>query len=357
VQKEHSRLIRWFTEWAEQPKDAAHDIVRAISLSPQLVRDIAVSNPYLGLSLSQLPSTWLIREFTETLAQAFLSDPESVFYRELRRAENIDSNNVPVVDRVEQPLLIALCDDAVRSDGPRLLYTYLDAGIEPLRRGASNSLIELNHPADDYYERARWFSPPFATIYLLQITAPRNAVSAEAQTLNLFVLSTLVTLLLQRLSPSDDVELTREWPTPIHYLLYACVSLLVDIIAIWRDRPSELPQNKLGDLHDGLPRILPAHAIDVLSRVMYAILLSRKLDARFKGYLLEVWWQAYWKKYEKAWPHSDAVLSGLLKGGHYGAGDMKHREGLSEAMSHIDFMIQVSEGADKVRVAFELPPR
>lgn len=358
VQKEHSRLIRWFTEWAEQPKDAAHDIVRAISLSPQLVRDIAVSNPYLGLSLSQLPSTWLIREFTETLAQAFLSDPESAFYRELRRAENIDSNNVPIVDPVEQPLLTALCEDAIRRDGPRLLYTYLEAGIEPLRWSANNALLEaLNHPIGDYYERSRWFSPPFAMIYLLEIIAPRSAVSADAQGVNLFVLSTLVTLLLEKLSPSDDVDVTREWPTPMHYLLYASVSLLVDLVGLWRDRPSDLPPNRLADLHDGLPRILPVHAIDVLSSIMYTVLVSRKLDPRFKGYLLEVWWRAYWKKYDKAWPHSGTVLSGLVKGGHVGARDMKHREGLAEAMNHIDLMTQISEGGDNVRAAFGLPSR
>jgi len=194
-------------------------------------------------------------------------------------------------------------------------------------------------------------------IYLLEIIAPRSAVSADAQGVNLFVLSSLVTLLLEKLSPSDDVDVTREWPTPMHYLLYASVSLLVDLVGIWRDRPSDLPPNRLADLHDGLPRILPVHAIDVLSSIMYTVLVSRKLDPRFKGYLLEVWWRAYWKKYDKAWPHSGTVLSGLVKGGHVGARDMKHREGLAEAMTHIDLMTQISEGGDNVRAAFGLPSR
>ena len=135
------------------------------------------------------------------------------------------------------------------------------------------------------------------------------------------------------------------------------MSLLVDLVGIWKDRPSDLPPNKLAEMDEGLPRILPVHAIDVLGRVMYTILRTRKLDARFKGYLLEVWWRAFWEKYKTAWTHSDAVLSGLVRGGHSGAGDLGHRNGLAEALEHVDIMTQISEGGDKLRSAFELPPR
>jgi hypothetical protein len=355
--KEPSRLSAWLVEWAGWPTDAAHDIVRSLSHSPEIAGHIAATNPYLGLSLSQLPSTWLTREFTETLAQALLSDPESAFYRELRRAENIDLNNIPVVDPVDQPFLNSLCSDALRKDGAQLLYTYLDAGIRALRgHGGEPLRRELNNPIGEYFDRTRWSSPPFATIYLVEIAAPRNAVSAEAQDLNLYVLLTLTNSLLDLLSPSDDVDLTREWPTPTHYLLYECVSVLVDLVVIWRDRPAGLPPNKLTDSHEGLPRILPTHAIKVLSDVMCEALRSPKLDGRFKGYLLEVWWRAYWEKYKEPWPHSDAVLSALSRAGHTDReGDL--RKGLAEALDHVDLMLQISEGGDRVRAAFSLPPR
>jgi hypothetical protein len=62
---------------------------------------------------------------------------------------------------------------------------------------------------------------------------------------------------------------------------------------------------------------------------MYSILRSPKLDARFKGYMLEVWWKAFWEKYKTAWTYSDAVLSGLVRGGQFGTGDMRHRDGLA----------------------------
>lgn len=353
-----SRFIQQLVDWAERPTNAAHDIVRMISLAPELVRHIATTNPYLGLSLSQLPSTWLVREFSETFARALIADRESIIYRELRRAENLDTNNVPRVDRVEQPLLSALCDDAVHPDGPRMLYTYLDAGIDALRGGAGRALRdELNQPLGDFFERTRWFSPPFATVYLLEVTALRNAVSGEAQNLNLYVTRTLVDTLLQELRPTAEVNLTREWPTPTHYLLYECVSLLVDLVVIWRDRPADLPAKKLAEVDEGLPRILSAHAIDVLASVMYELLQSKKLDAKFKGYILEVWWRAYWPKYKSAWAYSGAILERLVRGGGLQGSDMKHRDGLEEALEHVDIMIQIGEGGADLRAAFGLPPR
>jgi hypothetical protein len=356
VQSKPSQLSQCFIDLAERPTDAANDIVRSLSHSTEFVRYVASANPYLGLALAQLPSTWILREFTETFARALLSEPESILYFELRRAVNVDLNSVPIVNRSDQPLLVALCDDATRHDGPRSLHTFLEAGLDALRGANSETLrAELNQALDDYHKRRRWSSPPFAVIYLLAVTAPRNAVSAEAQNLNLYILSSLTSELLQVLSPASGVDLTREWPTPIHYLLYECVSLLVDIIRIWKDRPSDIPSDKLADVRDGLPRILPAHAIEVLGSVMENILKSERLEPRFKGYLMEVWWGAYWSKYEEAWEHSDAVLEGLLRGGHFGPPGMRHREGLAEALPYVDIMIQMS-GGNAVRAAFNLPP-
>jgi hypothetical protein len=299
-----------------------------------------------------------VREFTEAFAKALLLDPDSILYRELRRAENVDHNSVPVVEPMEQPLLSALCDDATRADGPRLLYTFLHEAVDSLA-DLNNDLLRarLNRPMADYHEETRWSSPPFAGIYLLEILAPRNAVAPAAQNLNLYTLKSLVGLILADLNPDPDVDLTREFPTPYHYLIYASVSLLVDIVSIWQDRPDDLPKGKLEEVSEGLPRILPAHAIDVLSSVMYDILRSPKLDARFKSDMLEVWWKAYWEKYKKPWSHTDTVLRALVRGGHIRDSEMKHREGVAEALDHVDLMTQISEGGDELREAFGLPPR
>lgn len=351
-------IIRSLSDWAERPRDAATEIVRSVSLAPGLVAHIAEVHPYLGLALLHLPSSWLAREFADTYARTLLSDPESVFYRELRRAQNMDHNQVPVVDTIEQPLLSALCEDSMRPDGPRLLYTFLEVGIDQLRLGRFAGVSEsLNGPIDDYHEKTRWTSAQFATIYLIAIVGPRNAVAPNAPPLNLFVLRSLVDRLLHRLSPTPDVDSTREWPTPIHQLLYEAVSLLVDLVTIWRDRPGDLPPSKLSAGPDGRPSILSAHAIDVLSSVMYAVLRSDKLEDRFKAYLLEVWWSAYWEKYRSPWAQTSAVLESLVRGGGFGQGDMAHRGGMESALTHVDIMRLTSEGGDNIRAAFELPAR
>lgn len=356
--KDPHPIILGLSAWAEQPRDAAQEIVRSVSLAPGLVTHIAEVHPYLGLAVLQLPSSWVLREFADTYARTLLSDPGSVFYRELRRAQNIDHNQVPVVDGVEQPLLSALCEDSVQPHGPRLLYTFLEIGIEQLRLGRAAAISEsLNGPIDDYHEKTRWTSAPFATIYLLAIVGPRNAVASDCPPLNLYILRSLVDGLLRQLNPTSAVYSTREWPTPTHYLLYETVSLLVDLVKIWRDRPSDLPQGKLAEATDGLPAFLPAHALGVLGNVMCAVLSSEKLTGRFKAYLLEVWWGAYREKYKGPWAHSGVVLDSLVKGGSFGSSEMAYRNGVEAALAHIDIVTVASEGGDDIRAAFGLPPR
>lgn len=354
--KERSATAQRLASWADEPADAATAILRSISLAPEVVRHIASANPYLGHAVTMLPSTWIAREFAETFAEALVFDPESVLYRELRRASNVDRHNVPIVDRIEQPLLSGLCDDVLRPEGPNLLYSYLHAGIDAVRSHRTHSIQRvLNQPIGDFFERGRWSAPPFSTIYLLEVTAPRNAVSSEAQSINLYLLKNLTDTLLVQLSPTDDVDRLREWPTPIHYLIYECVSLLVDIVAIWRDRPEDLPQNKLAQVGErGMPWILPAHAIDVLGSVMSSVLKTQKLESRFKGYLLEVWWRAYWQKYQQPWAQTDTVLARLVSGGPYGGGEIAHRDGLEGALGHVDLLRRMREGGDRIREAFGL---
>jgi len=351
-------IARALASWAEGPREAAHNIVRAISLAPGLVNEIAAVNPYLGLRLLGLNSTWLLREFADTFTRALLGDPQSSFYRELRRAENIDTNNVPLVDQRDQPLLAALCTDAVQPRGPQLIYTFLDSGIEPLRLRRPSVLNEvLNSPTADYHERGRWTSPPFASIYLLAIVAPRNAVTPHAPQLNLYVLQTLVDAVLRQLIPTVEVDLLQEWPTPSHYLLYEVVSLLVDLVGIWKVRPEALEPVIEAQGKRSPPLTLPEHAVDVLGSVMHACLRSDRLDGRFKGYLMGVWWRVYWDKYQGGWAHSSNVLDALARGGQLGSGDMAHREGVEEALEHIDIMDRIGEGADALRGRFGVLPK
>lgn len=351
-----SWLVDAISTRVDQPKRNAEHIARSLGLSRDLVYHIAANHPYLGISISRLQSSWILREFTETFSLALFSDPDSILFRELRRAENLDSRGFLSIEPETQPLLAALCEDADRSNGPQLIYTYLHACESFLGPAASaESLDSLNRPIGDFYERGRWSSPHFASVYLYSIVAPRNAVSTAAPVLNLYGLNSLSRLLLDALEPRKDVDALREWPTPIHYLLYEIVSLLVDTVVIWRERPDELPADKLSHLIDGKPHILPAHAIEVLGSVMYEVLKTDKLDGRFKGYLLEVWWRAYWEKYKSPWTQTEAVLEGLVRGGGFVGKGMAHRDGVADALRSVDMIMRVTEGGDRICDAFSLP--
>ena len=349
-------IVHRFTQWAEGPREAAADVVRQVSLAPRFASELASANPYLGLRLLSVHSTWIAREFAEDFSRALFSDPDSVLYRELRRSENVDADSMPILDPREQPLLSALYADAVRTEGPIFLHSFLIAGINPLRWDRDPKLhVELNGPIADFRESGRWISPPFATLYLLAIIAPRVAVNPSASFLNLYILRTLGDELLSQLEPSEHVDHLREWPTPSHYLLSSAVSLLCDLVMILKIRPEALQAVRAARQSDHDSSCLPEHAIEVLGSVMFDCLKSDRLDGRFKGYLLELWWEAYSDKYRGDWERSADVLDALARGGQSGGGDMRHRSGMEEALSHIDILWQRSKAATALRIAFGLP--
>lgn len=352
---ERGRLVRRLISVAEAPHDAAQDIVRAFSSAPELIREIAARNPHLGVRLLRIPSTWIVREFADSFSRALLSDSESILYRELRRAENLDRDNVPAVDVHAQPLLTFICNDALGKDGAQLLWSFTAVALDDLfaRRLSSNN-DQLKGPLSDYHERGRWTSPAFAALYLLEVVVPRVAVAHQAQVPNLYVLSTFTSAILANLETGQNGDRSAEWPTPYHYLLYECVHALVAWVNFSHSR---------ADLFHGVIRsrqgkdelvTVPQHAAAVLGRVMYDCLRSDGVSARFKGYLLGVWWGAYAERYRAPdLPLSSLVLDCLVRGGHVGQGDLKHRDGLRSALQHLD-LIPLSKSVPELRNRFDL---
>jgi hypothetical protein len=334
------------------PREAAQDIGRILSLTPRLVTEIVGANPYLGLKILQIKSSWLFSNYADDYARSLLLDSDSVLYRELRRSENLDRNGWPIIDQKEQPLIHALCKDAVRPEGPSLIYTFLDAGIDPLRPERGGKLRGvLNGPTGDFRERGRWVSPPFATIYLLQIVGPRIAASPMSRPINLYLMRTLTTELLRQIDPDDDVELFWEWPTPTHYLLYEAVVTLVELVRLLipKDESAERPKANVDRTSDALPE----QAIEVLGAVMYECMKSPQLDGKFKAYLLGVWWRAYSDKYQGGWPHTEKVLAALVKGGAW-ARHTDHHEAIAEALQRIDTVLQYSKAGEALLAQLDL---
>jgi len=354
--KEPSGLEQWFIDRSNRPIEAAQDIVRTIGLSPGVIDDIAESNPYLGLALMQVESTWAVREFAERFAEALLKDNQSAFYRELRRAENVDAHSVPLVDPIEQPILAALVADVGEVAGPRFVFTFVDAGINAIRHGRSPDVTQiLRGPLGSFHDSGRWTCPPFASIYIVAIVAPVNAIDPEAPMLNLYALDSLAGTLLGDFPEEHELESIAEWPTPTHYLLYEIISTLKDLVRIWQRRPEALGPIEARRKRSSSPRHLPEHAAEVLGAVMSRCLASTKLGNHFKGYLLGVWWNVYTERHKGNWEHSDKVLDALIRGGHLGTNEPLHLNGLATALEHIDIVDRVSNAADLLRERAGLP--
>jgi len=352
VPREPGRLRAHFARHADGPQDAAADILRTIGLAPAFVRAIAESNPHLGIRLLRLPSSWILREFAEAFAGALFDDSDSILFRELRRAENLNSDGDFIVDRREQPLLALLLEDSLATGGSSLIWAFLTAGLARLERGPSQAVVqELNSPMLDFHNRGRWSSPEYVTIHLLHVIVPRVAVAKDAQPLNLYVLASFARAVLNVMPHVADEDATGEWPSRAHYLLYECVSALVDWVGISRTRTREFEAIMASQATRAEKITVPHHAAEVLGEVMRECLCSARLTARFRGYLMEVWWRAYADKYSKGeWPLAAATRNSLLGIGTFSSIPVELRAKLNEALEHVDHMyLSSAPGKELVR--------
>jgi hypothetical protein len=356
VARRRGRVSEWFIARADEPQMAAKELLRTISLAPALVREIAAVHPYLGLQILQLPSTWVYRAFAETFAWELANDLDSVLYREVRRAENVGLNNVPEVDPLEQPLLAFLCSDGARPQGATVLPTFLELAVETIRMGQpTNPRDILNSPLVDYHTSGRWTSPPFVSLYLYRIVCPRLAVAPQAQLVNLYGLQSFVASLLGQLRPSAGVDPTDMWPTPTHYLIYQVVVLLRDLARMLQQQADLLKSVAEQRLATGNTSTLPEQAIYVLGSVMRYCLRSDRIDAQFKGALLDAWWYAYWEKYSDPWDRTNDVLEALARGSD-NPKDVLFVEGIADALQHLDDIQARAKAAAKLRARVGLPP-
>lgn len=84
---------------------------------------------------------------------------------------------------------------------------------------------------------------------------------------------------------------------------------------------------------------------------MYECMKSPKLDGRFKAYLLEVWWRAYWDKYKDEWPDSRRVLHAFARGGAHNT-ERLHVGAVEKALGHIDHVLRYSGAGKALEMEF-----
>lgn len=270
--------------------DRARDILKSILNQPQFVAYLSVSHPHFCLRILAVDE--VVREdFTELFVAALINDSNSLLYSELKNNQNLNGRHrlaLPSSNRI----LHFLFNDVTTTER---LALYQPIGETVCRRiDEDPKLIEAyNLPMGYYNESGKYRCPIHAGIKLFEIMIHEAIHQGIQDHLWLFYFTHFTDKILKQLRDQQPTDSHHEWPTPFHFLLYEIVTItsnwVDDFIEVEPDTVAEQVRKQEG--FDS--QYISKQAADALGRIIQSILVSPKIDDRFKGYMLEISLERY----------------------------------------------------------------
>jgi hypothetical protein len=263
----------------------ARDLLKSLLNQPRFVAYLAESHPHFCLRVLAIPE--VVREdFTELFVDALIADSNSLLYSELKNNKNLNGRYrlaLPASNRI----LYFLFKDVTTAER---LALYQPIGDAVCRRIDEDSKLAeaYNCPLGYYAETGKYRCPVYAGIKLFEIMIHEGIHQGVQDHLWLFYFTHFTDKLLKQLRDQQPGDSNHEWPTPFHYLLYQVVT----ITSNWIDDCIEVKETLISELvkkEQGFDsQYIPKEAADALGTITQSILLSPKIDDRFKGYMLEI---------------------------------------------------------------------
>lgn len=106
--------------------------------------------------------------------------------------------------------------------------------------------------------------------------------------MRLYYLPLFSKCIIEKLDPTPDVDLNREWPTPYHYYLYRLIDINFDWIEEFQniDGCEAIHFNHMSLQHDN-GSILKSALLSV-GQIIWQIIETDKVDDKFKRYCLDI---------------------------------------------------------------------
>lgn len=287
-----SNVKFWFGSWLPSgigEEESARDILHVLLKQRDVVEHICQSRPRFGARLLGLQA-YGVNDFSDHLLEWMMEHPESTLYEEVQATQNLPKVAYEVPE--QNALLHALFSDAA-------LAKRLDA----YRPVAESALARLNTANDPAYcrslnlppdvlweERGRWRDSTYTAIRFFDIMV-RAAASQNVQWhMWLYYMPHFVKR-LDKLYADDGegVDVEAEWPTRGSALLYDIIVTLGEWVrlAAQLDENSvhREPENNRVDHENGN---IPKSAAIALGMCVKTIILSDRMSARFKQYILGI---------------------------------------------------------------------
>ncbi|MFL9674540.1 hypothetical protein [Pseudomonas sp. 2822-17] len=265
--------------------DKARGLLKTILNQPQFVAYLSVCHPYFCLKILSIPEV-VREEFTELFVSALIADSNSLLYSELKNNRNLNGRyrlSLPRSNRI----LHFFFQDITTVDH---LALYQPIGENVCRFiDEDQKLIEAyNRPLGYYEQIGKYRCPIYAGIKLFEIMIHEGIHQGIQDHLWLFYFTHFTDKILKQLRDQQPDDSIHEWPTPFHFLLYEIVS----ITSNWIDDCFEVNVSLVIDQISNEPSFdghyISKQAGEALGTITQYILLSKKIDDRFKGYVLEI---------------------------------------------------------------------
>lgn len=278
------KLLPGFNSTAE----AANEILHRALLSDGMPLRIAAVSPYFGTKVLEhvIPQRL---EFQDKWIGALLEDRASIIYYEIEHNQNLSSCRRYCFYPENRILYFYFHDARVAHDlsvcAPvaEFLYDFLDR----LHRKVEED--RYSQSLDSYHEKDRWRCPAHACLRMFEFAVSEALYQDIPWHMGLFELTRVVSKIIRNLNPGPSVDMTAEWPTPYHYMLYEIVSMLTD----WIRGVAEVEDGHLNSVMkstrlDHENNNIPKSSVIVLGFVLAKVFKSQVVGVAFQAYIMEI---------------------------------------------------------------------
>ncbi|MDR6915105.1 hypothetical protein J2X66_001970 [Pseudomonas sp. 3296] len=265
--------------------DRARDVLKSVLNQPKFVAYLSVSHPHFCLRILAIPE--VIREdFTDLFVAALIADNNSLLYSELKNNQNLNGRHrlaLPTSNRI----VYFLFNDITTAER---LALYKPIGESVCRCIDEDlKLIDAYNLSLGYYDQSgKYRCPVYAAVKLFEIMIHEGIHQGMQDHLWLFYFTHFTDKILKQLRDQQTDDLNHEWPTPFHFLICE----IVTITSNWVDDCIEVKEALISDQvskAEGFDsQYISKQAAEALGTIIQSILMSPKIDDRFKGYVLEI---------------------------------------------------------------------
>lgn len=265
--------------------DQARDLVKSLLNHPQFVAYLGVYHPHFCLKILGIPE--VVREdFTDLFVTSLIADNNSLLYSELKNNENLNGRYRLALPSSNRILYFLFKDVTVAQN----LALYQPIGESVCRCIVEDRMLAdaYNLPLGYYDESGKYKCPIYAGIKLFEIMIHEAIHQGIQDHLWLSYYRFFTDKILNQLRDQQPNDTNSEWPTPFHYL----ICKIVTIASNWIDECIEVDVSLISEevqKERGFDsQYIPQKAVSTLAAIVQMILISPKIDDRFKGHVLGI---------------------------------------------------------------------